>query len=136
MQISRMDHVAFVVQDVERSRQFYTTALGMAEVPRPESFSFPGAWFRSGTAEVHLIGEAEEGRAATLQPAFYERELRRGYLPHVAFEVPDLEAARRHLERHDVPLAGGPQPRGDGITQLYIRDPDGYVIELFARDGA
>jgi len=134
LQISRMDHVAFVVQDVERSRQFYTTVLGMVEVPRPPTFNFPGAWFRSGTAEIHLIGEAEEGRAAMLQPTFFERELRRGYLPHVAFEVPDLEAARRHLEQHGVPLAGGPQSRGDGVTQFYIRDPDGYVIELFAWD--
>lgn len=134
MQITSMDHVALVVQDVDRSRQFYSATLGMAEVARPPTFSFPGAWFRSGTAEVHLIGEAEEGRAANIQPAYYERELRRGYLPHVAFEVPDLEAARRHLEQHDVPLVGGPQPRGDGITQLYVRDPDGYVIEIFARD--
>ena len=25
-----------------------------------------------------------------------------------------------------------PRPRGDGVMQLYIRDPDGYVIEFFA----
>lgn len=134
MQIRSMDHAALIVHDVERSRWFYSTILGMTEVPRPATFSFPGAWFRSGSAEVHLIGEAEAGRAATLQPAFYERELRRGYLPHIAFEVPDLEAARRHLDQLEVPIVGGPQARGDGITQLYIRDPDGYVIEIFAHD--
>jgi catechol 2,3-dioxygenase-like lactoylglutathione lyase family enzyme len=135
VQIQRLDHVALVVQDVERSRRFYTAVLGMDEVPRPESFSFPGAWFRSGSAELHLIGEAEEGRAATIQPTYFERELRRGYVPHVAFELPDLAAAQRHLAALDIPLVGGPQQRGDGVTQLYIRDPDGYVIELFARDG-
>lgn len=136
MEIRALDHTAMIVQDVERSRQFYSHVLGMTEVPRPASFSFPGAWFRSGSAEVHLIGEAEGGRAATLQPAYYERELRRGYLPHVAFEVADLAAARRHLDALEVPIVGGPQARGDGITQLYIRDPDGYVIEIFAHDNA
>lgn len=135
MEIRSLDHVAMIVEDVERSRQFYGRVLNMTEVSRPESFNFPGAWFRSGRAEVHLIGEAEAGRAATIQPAYFERELRRGYLPHVAFEVADLEALRRHLETLEVPIVGGPQSRGDGVTQLYVRDPDGYVIELFAHDG-
>jgi catechol 2,3-dioxygenase-like lactoylglutathione lyase family enzyme len=134
MQIRSMDHVAVIVADVSRSCRFYGVVLGMVEVPRPESFTFPGAWFRSGSAEVHLIGEAEAGRAALLQPTYYERELRRGYLPHVAFEVADIREAMAHFEAQGVPIAGGPQPRGDGITQLYIRDPDGYVIEIFARD--
>lgn len=134
MQIRSLDHVALIVQDVDRSRQFYAEVLGMTEAARPETFTFPGAWFRSGSAEVHLIGEAEAGRAAIIQPAYYERELSRGYLPHVAFEVPDLVAARQHLEQCDVPLVGGPNSRGDGVTQLYIRDPDGYVVELFAYD--
>jgi glyoxylase I family protein len=135
MQIRSLDHGALIVADVERSRLFYRTVMGMEEVPRPSTFTFPGAWFRSGSAELHLIGEAEAGRAALLQPAYYERELRRGYLPHLAFEVPDIDAAMRHLEAVEAPLVGGPQQRGDGVTQLYIRDPDGYVLEIFARDG-
>ncbi|NJN15957.1 MAG: glyoxalase [Oscillochloris sp.] len=135
MEILDMDHAALVVCDVERSRSFYTQVLGMDEVPRPVTFRFPGAWFRKGRAEFHLIGEAEAGRAATIQPAYYERELRRGYLPHLALEVADLAAAQAHLAALNVPIVGGPQPRGDGVIQLYIRDPDGYVIELFDRSG-
>ncbi len=134
MQIETLDHVAVIVADVERSRWFYGEVLGMSEVPRPESFSFPGAWFRSGTAEIHLIGEAEAGRAALLQPTYYERELRRGYLPHIAFRVAALPPVLAHLEQLGVPVVGGPQQRGDGVTQFYIRDPDGTVIEIFAHD--
>lgn len=134
MQIQSLDHVAVIVADVERSCRFYGEVLGMGEIPRPASFTFPGAWFRSGTAEIHLIGEAEAGRAALLQPSYYERELRRGYLPHIALKVAALPPVIAQLEQLGIPLVGGPQQRGDGITQLYIRDPDGYVIEIFAYD--
>jgi len=37
----------------------------------------------------------------------------------------------QHLRAHDVEIVGGPRPRGDGVQQLYICDPDGYIIELF-----
>ena len=68
MEIRRLDHAALLVKDVERSRRFYGQILGMEEVPRPSNFAFPGAWFRKGHTEIHLIGEAEPGRAAQVQP--------------------------------------------------------------------
>jgi len=132
MEIRKLDHAALLVKDVERSRRFYGQVLGMQEVPRPSNFNFPGAWFRKGSAEIHLIGEAEPGRVAQVQPGGYRpEELSIGYVSHMAFEVADLEEARQHLQAHDVAIVGGPRPRGDGVTQMYVRDPDGYVVELF-----
>jgi len=52
-------------------------------------------------------------------------------LRHFAFEVANLEEARQHLQAHDIAIVGGPRPRGDGVMQMYVRDPDGYIIELF-----
>lgn len=135
MEIRKLDHAALLVKDVESSRRFYAQVLGMEEVPRPSNFTFPGAWFRQGQAEIHLIGEAEPGRAAQVQPGGYRpNELSVGYVPHIAFEVANLEEARQHLQAHNVPLVGGPRPRGDGVLQMYICDPDGYVVELFVRE--
>lgn len=56
---------------------------------------------------------------------------RTGLATHMAFDVADLEAARQHLERQGVEIVGGPMARGDGVMQLYVHDPDGYLIELF-----
>ena len=39
------------------------------------------------------------------------------------------------LDRHGVPLVGGPMPRGDGFVEAFFRDPDGYVLEFFQRTG-
>ncbi len=131
MNIRTLDHAALLVKDIERSRHFYGQVLGMEEVPRPSNFSFPGAWFRKGAAHIHLIGEIEEGRAASLVPVYRNDELAIGHVTHLAFEVDDLEAAQEHLRSHNIAIVGGPRPRGDGVQQLYVLDPDGYVIEFF-----
>jgi catechol 2,3-dioxygenase-like lactoylglutathione lyase family enzyme len=134
LEIRELNHSAFIVSDVEKSRYFYGQVLGMDEVARPDSFNFPGAWFRKGSAEVHLIGEDHPGRASELRPANYQTaELAAGHGPHTAFEITDLEEAQQHLRRHKVEVVGGPRPRGDGVMQMFVLDPDNYLIELFVR---
>jgi catechol 2,3-dioxygenase-like lactoylglutathione lyase family enzyme len=63
------------------------------------------------------------------------RGLAGGLTTHFAFEVTDLPAWQERLAASGVPPAAGPMPRGDGVDQLYVFDPDGYVVELFERTG-
>ena len=91
-------------------------------------------WLRRGSAEIHLLGEPQEGRAAQTGAGSYRPdELADGHATHIAFEVENLEEAQQHLKTHHVQIVRGPRPRGNDGEQLYICDPDGYVIELFAR---
>ena len=125
----RVQHVGLVVSDVERSRRFYRDALGLEEVPRPPNFTFAGAWFRFGEDEIHLLAEADTtGGAGIRDPG---RGVAYGLATHLAFEVVDLDAACARLEENAVALVGGPMARGDGVTQVFFRDPDGYVLEFF-----
>jgi len=128
-----LQHCGLVVSDLDRSRRFYGEALGFEEVPRPPNFAFAGAWFRAGETEVHLLVEADTtGRAGASEPG---RSAAYGLATHFAFEVEDLDAACARLAAHGVRLAGGPMPRGDGHTQVFFLDPDGYVLELFEHTG-
>lgn len=128
----RIQHVGLVVSDVERSRRFYAEALALEEVPRPSNFTFDGAWFRFGGTELHLLAEAHTTGGAGQRAG---EGATRGMTSHLAFEVDELEPELARLAEHGVPLAGGPMPRGDGVTQAFFLDPDGYVLELFARTG-
>ena len=125
----RLQHVGLIVRDLDRSRRFYAGALGLEEVPRPSNFTFDGAWFRFGGTEIHLLAEAHTTGGAGQGDAGPGAD--RGLTHHLACEVDDLQAARSRLAAHGVELEGGPMPRGDGVTQVFFRDPDGYVLELF-----
>lgn len=129
----RIQHVGLVVADLDRSRRFYADALGLDEVPRPPNFAFDGAWFRFGGTEIHLLSDAHAtGGAGQPDPG---AGAERGMTHHLAFEVDDLEAARARLDENGVRLEGGPMPRGDGYVQVFFRDPDGHVLELFQFTG-
>ena len=129
----RLQHCGLIVADLDRSRAFYGRALGLPEVPRPKNFVFAGAWFQVGEDQLHLLLESETtGSAGGVEPG---PSVRVGLANHVALEVDDLDAARARLDEHDVALIGGPMPRGDGYDQVFVLDPDGYVIELFEHTG-
>jgi catechol 2,3-dioxygenase-like lactoylglutathione lyase family enzyme len=127
--VPALQHCGLIVADLERSRRFYGDALGLEEVPRPPNFTFAGAWFQVGDDQLHLLLEADTtGRAGGLDPG---PSAAVGLATHLALEVEDLDAAMVRLAQNGVALVGGPMPRGDGWTQVFVRDPDGYVIELF-----
>jgi lactoylglutathione lyase len=129
----RIQHVGLVVSDLDRSRRFYACALGLEEVPRPSNFVFDGAWFRFGGTELHLLSdEHATGGAGQPDPG---AGAERGMTHHLALEVDDLGQACARLAENGVPLAGGPMPRGDGYTQVFFLDPDGYVLEFFEHTG-
>jgi catechol 2,3-dioxygenase-like lactoylglutathione lyase family enzyme len=129
----RLQHCGLVVSDVESSRRFYGEALGLEELPRPANFTFAGAWFALGDTEIHLLGEADTTARAGMAPP--GAGLAGGLATHLALEVDGLPAWQERLAAHGVAPAAGPMPRGDGVDQLFVLDPDGYVVELFERTG-
>jgi glyoxylase I family protein len=123
-------HVAFYVSDLDATRAFYTGVLGMEEIARPADFTFPGAYFRLGPIEVHVVVETEPGRTEILRPAYSPEEVRTGYTMHFAIKVDSLDPVRQILAENTALPVGGPRIRADGVEQLYIADPDGYIIEF------
>lgn len=123
MKISQLNHVALPVTDLERSKRFYTDVFGLKPIPRP-NFKFPGAWFRIGKdQELHLI--ARDNTPKTPPPA--DR--------HFAMTVDSIFDAERLLRDTEIEFRG-PTLRPDGVEQIFLRDPDGHVVELCSSPGA
>lgn len=113
----RLNHVALQVRDIERSMAFYHYDLGLPLLPRP-NFKFKGAWIGLGEGHsLHLI----EGLDKPVHQA------PRG--SHFALGVDKLEPFVQMAEEKDLNVVKGPKQRPDGVWQLFIADPDGYVIE-------
>jgi glyoxylase I family protein len=111
VRVKRLDHASVRITDLARAKEFYEGLLGLATATRPD-LGFPGAWYDVKGAQVHLI--AHPGSFDDIDPTG----------PHLALEVEDLDAVKRLLDERGIRYLhfGGPQ--------LWLRDPDGNVIEL------
>jgi catechol 2,3-dioxygenase-like lactoylglutathione lyase family enzyme len=111
MNVRLLNHVSVRIRDLVRARAFYEDLLGLAPAPRPD-LALPGAWYDVGASQVHLI-ESETGFGG-IDPTG----------PHFALEVPSVAAAKAELDARGVPYLAL------GDAQLWLRDPDGNVVEL------
>ena len=119
--VAGYSHIAIAVTDLARARAFYGDACGFEELRRPE-FGVPGAWFRVGDLQLHLV-EAES--VDPPGPGF----------PHLALHVPTAEIDTTI----DALVAGGGrlvspsrqrEDFGVPVVAAFVADPDGNVLEL------
>ncbi|MCG8673193.1 MAG: VOC family protein [Pseudomonadales bacterium] len=117
--VGPLHHASFPVSDLSRSKQFYGDLLGLEEIERP-SFPFEGAWYRAGSCEVHLIVPMEGmdiGRPPTdLNPMAV----------HTAFAIVSYQSALAHFKESGVEVL----ETNEDMGQMWVRDPDGNVLEL------
>jgi glyoxylase I family protein len=118
IKINRFHHAGFLVTDAERSAAFYEEVFGWPSLERPD-FGFPGRWYDLGNGhQLHLM-QTDKMPGHTDQPKFDR---------HIALEVPDLEAAALVLDSLGITYARSSGRAG--APQIFIRDPDGNMIEL------
>jgi catechol 2,3-dioxygenase-like lactoylglutathione lyase family enzyme len=118
-----LHHISINVTDLERAKRFYGRVLGLEEIPRP-AFDFPGAWYRLGDRQLHLIVHPP---TQTLRGTT-EISSREG---HFAIAVQSYDEARAHLEAAGIPFDARPRSRTPW-AQIFLSDPDGNLIELSA----
>src|SRR4051812_33816982 len=117
--IERMDHIQINVTDLARAKRFYAEVLGLAEVPRPESFDFAGAWYRIGEVDLHLV----------VRPPEPDSE------DHFCLWTADVHGAASNLERRGQEVAWQRKYKIRGVDRFFVRDPDRNRIEIQGPDG-
>jgi glyoxylase I family protein len=120
-----LNHVSFPVRDLERAVHFYGEVLGLAMIPRPD-LPFAGAWLGGNGIQVHLIVPPEGAPLGTPPPSLNP------LAGHVAFAIDDYDRVVGALHAAGLETLEA----GSEVGQLWVRDPDGHLIELIApRDG-
>ncbi len=128
MKINRVDHIAIICSDYEKSKYFYTNILGfkiIREIWREERQSFKLDLALNGSYSIELFSFPNSPQRASYPEACGLR--------HLAFEVDSLEDAVLSLNKKDVRTE---ELRFDSIRggrYTFFKDPDGLPIELYEK---
>ena len=124
MRIASIDHLVLTVSDPEATVAFYER-LGM----RREEFGDGRLALRFGNQKLNLHRAGN-----TIQP--HARRPTPGSVDICLLVEGTLDDVERELERVGVVFELGPVPRTGAtgpIRSLYLRDPDGNLVELSER---
>jgi lactoylglutathione lyase len=122
-------HTCYRILEVDRSVQFYE-ALGFEEKGRHP--------IRDEAINV-FMGLPEDGPNPRLELTYnigrdQPYEIGTGY-GHIAITTPDLDQTLQRLAGQGIEPEKPPYTVRDGGSRLcFVRDPDGYRIELIERD--
>jgi catechol 2,3-dioxygenase-like lactoylglutathione lyase family enzyme len=122
IRIDRFDHIVLTVANIERTCGFYARVLGMTV----ETFG-------AGRTALHFANQK-----INLHPAGNEFEPKArialsGTADLCLIANTPLEEVIAHLKSLEVPIEAGPVTRVGAtgeIESVYIRDPDGNLIEI------
>jgi len=124
-------HTMLPVSDMDRTMDFYTRLLGM-DIQRIRDVA-------DRNERVRYLGYGSEDDGPALE--LIESAVTRGKAPlapwtgHIALYVSDCYKLSEKLKAEGVKFVSGPGPNRPGGKDIYafIKDPDGYVIELTER---
>ena len=119
-----LSHIGIRVHDLERSRAFYEK-LGFEFAWGPAGPEPVAAMRHPAGLELNFILNAESVRSPNILMDVPEKH---AGITHIALKIGDLTSAEPMLNELGIAITGR-----RGSAALFVRDPDGNVIEL-ARD--
>ena len=128
IEIRGLDHVVLRISDLSRSLRFYVDLLGCQEERRSDALGL--VQLRAGANLIDLVVVSSPlGRIGGPAAGAQARNV-----DHIALQVAQFDAARiaAHLAAFGVEPGDVAQRYGSlGMgPSMYVRDPDGNVIEL------
>ena len=124
MKLEAVHHVAVIVSDYKRSREFYVEKLGF-EVIRENYRAERDDWkldLRLGDMELEVFGMSH----APVRPSYPEA----CGLRHLAFRVEDIDEAVRWLASRGIETEAVRMDSFTGKRMTFFHDPDGLPLEL------
>jgi catechol 2,3-dioxygenase-like lactoylglutathione lyase family enzyme len=122
LEIESLDHLVLTVRSIEATVRFYEDVLGMQHTTFGEGRH--ALWFGSQKINLHEAGNEFKPNAAVATP---------GSADLCFISSTPLAEIQEELTRKGVAIEQGPVQRTGAtgpILSLYIRDPDGNLIEL------
>ena len=131
MRLTGVHHLTLICADLDRTTAFYRDVLGMAVIRETVNDDDPGTrhhWFSTAP------GDPSQTVVSFLEyPAMAPATQGTGGTHHIALGVgsaAEVAAWRAYLQGRDIPTTDA-LDRG-GLRSVYLRDPDGHILEITA----
>ncbi len=132
MPLSHIEHYLIAADDMEQTREWYCSVLGMEEGWHPD-FGFPVYWlYLDGKDVVHITQNAKhatENQKTYLGRTSQNTGAGTGALDHIAFRAAGLGEMMERLRQHKVDFKER-RANGQALYQLFMFDPNGIKVEL------
>lgn len=132
MPLSHIEHYLIAADDMDATRNWYGSVLGMHEGWHPE-FNFPVVWmYLDGKDVVHISQSAKhatENQKTYLGRTSQNTGAGTGALDHIAFRATGLSQMMAHLKQHGIDFKER-RANGQALYQLFLFDPNGIKVEL------
>jgi lactoylglutathione lyase len=120
IEIMSYNHVGLAVKDLKTSVIFYRDIIGLSPLDVPDNMLAIRRWFRVAPGqELHLLLGRENPVANNDKNG-----------AHFSLSIPTNSADGIEAFLKEKNVLYHRQKRFDGAFQIYVTDPDGYVIEL------
>ena len=129
-QILSIDHIGIRVTNADVSRTFYAQ-FGFVETDYFAQDNANEMETASGV-RINLImnGVARENSKHLPHNILQDEAIKHAGITHLAFVVDDLSALQTWLQANKITITEGPKQFSPRRTTLFIRDPDGNVLEF------
>jgi catechol 2,3-dioxygenase-like lactoylglutathione lyase family enzyme len=135
MSVGAIEHVLVLADDIDATRDFYCSALGLSVGDRPP-LAFPGHWLYAPGVRGACVHVAERrayaAHAAGLGLRVPERDPGVGPVDHVAFSAGNWEAVLERLSEAGIDAVTNAVPGGP--RQVFFEDPNGVRVEISVWD--
>jgi catechol 2,3-dioxygenase-like lactoylglutathione lyase family enzyme len=125
MYITDLDHLVLTVKDIDATIRFYTTVLGMLQV----SFAGNRQALQFGNQKINLHQQDDQIEPHAAQPTPGSADL------CFITDIP-LEQVIDHVQSFGKIILAGPIQKTGAtgtLLSIYIRDPDGNLMEIANR---
>lgn len=126
LNLSAVHHIALICSDYERSKRFYTQILGLTvlgEYFRAERNSYKLDLALNGQYIIELFSFPDPPKRPSRPEALGLR--------HLAFAVPNLDAAIDHLNKNGVDTEPVRVDSHTGKRFTFFADPDDLPLEFY-----
>jgi len=127
----KIHHIALTVRDMNESVEWYKKVFDAKQIERYAKHGLEIVHLQIGDARIELFAGNPKAQALPEYRKSVQTDIRVVGAKHVCLETDDIDALKKKLRESGVEFATEIDTAGFGGRYVFIKDPNGILIELY-----